>query len=124
MSEAEADIRRVIDARAAAVHKGDVEAMMADVADHVVVFDVVDPLRRTGKASSRDRAAEWVALYQGPITWENRDVRVLAGGDVAFCCMLSRVTGTLKTDTKVDMWFRTTLGLERLGSRRSVGGRD
>jgi ketosteroid isomerase-like protein len=31
--------------------------------------------------------------------------------------MLSRVTGTLKTGGRVDMWFRKTLGLERRDNR-------
>lgn len=53
---------------------GDVDAMMADVADGVVMFDMVDPLWRDGKAASRTRAAAWVS-YDGPIAWENRDVR-------------------------------------------------
>ncbi len=41
----ETEIRRIISARAKAVHDGDVEAMMSDVAEDVVTFDVVDPLR-------------------------------------------------------------------------------
>ncbi len=108
---------RIIDARAKAVRKGDVDAMMADVADDVVNYDVVDPLRRVGAAATRERAAAWVASYDGPINWESRDVQVTADDDVAFSHCLSRVTGTLKTGTGVDMWFRTTLGFRRVGGR-------
>jgi hypothetical protein len=62
----ESAIRLIIDARAKAVHAGDIEAMMAD---DVMIFDLVDPPRREGKPSSRQRAVEWVATYDGPISW-------------------------------------------------------
>jgi len=115
--ESEAAIRTIINARASAVHRSDVDAMMADVADDVVMFDVVDPLRRKGIASARERAVAWVASYEGTIGWESRDVHVSVEGDVAFSYALSRVTGKLKTGTSIDMWFRTTLGFRRIGGR-------
>jgi ketosteroid isomerase-like protein len=111
------EISPVIEAHAAAVKRGDVDAMMADIAEDVVMFDVVDPLRRIGRATARDRAVEWLAAYDGPITWENRDISIVADEEVGFASMLSRVRGTLKTGERVDMWFRKTLGLQRRGGR-------
>jgi ketosteroid isomerase-like protein len=113
----DADIRRVVDAQASAVGRGDVDAMVADVADDIVSFDVVNPLRRLGGGSVRERAAAWVASFDGPITWDNRDVVITAAGDVAFASMLSRVSGTLKNGTRIDMFFRKTLGLRRRDGR-------
>jgi uncharacterized protein (TIGR02246 family) len=113
MNSSEAEIRQILESRANAVRKGNVEAMSADVADDVIIFDVVVPLRRLGKAASRARAADWVASYEGAIGWESRDVEVFADGDVAFSHSLSHVTGKQKTGADVDMWFRTTLGLQR-----------
>jgi len=91
--------------------------LIAAVADDVVTFDVVDPLRSTGKAATRQRAVEWVASYDGPIAWDDRDVQVAVDGNVGFSHGLSHVTGTLKTGSDVDMWFRTTLGFRRIGGR-------
>jgi ketosteroid isomerase-like protein len=48
-------IARIIKARAQAVRAGQVDAIMADVADDIVTFDVVDPLRRTGKPAAHAR---------------------------------------------------------------------
>jgi ketosteroid isomerase-like protein len=56
---AETEIRRIIDARAAAVRIGDVDAMLADVAERVMVFDVVDPLRRVGRECANERTNGW-----------------------------------------------------------------
>jgi ketosteroid isomerase-like protein len=105
------------DARTEAINAGDVDAMGADVADDIVTFDVVKPLRSLGKAGSRKRANEWLANYDGRPRWENRDVTIVADGDVAFSHALSHVTGTLKTGTAVDMWLRTTLGFRRISGR-------
>ena len=105
-----AAIREIIEARARAVRAGDVDGMTANVAEDVVIFDVVEPLRREGKRASRARAAEWVASYDGPIGWQQRDVLITADGDVAFSHALSRVTGRLRSGSQVDMWFRSTLG--------------
>ncbi len=38
----ESAIRQIIEARAKAVRAGDVDAMVANVADDVVMFDVID----------------------------------------------------------------------------------
>jgi ketosteroid isomerase-like protein len=116
-ANSDAAIRRIIDARTEAINAGDVDAMGADVADDIVTFDVVKPLRSLGKAGSRKRANEWLANYDGRPRWENRDVTIVADGDVAFSHALSHVTGTLKTGTAVDMWLRTTLGFRRISGR-------
>ena len=91
--------------------------MVAGVAEDVVSFDVVDPLRRLGSGSVRERAAAWVASFDGPISWDNQDIVVTAADDVAFASMLSRVVGTLKNGTRIDMFFRKTLGLQRRDGR-------
>ena len=116
-ADAELPMRTIIEARSTAVRAGDVDGMIADLADDIVTFDVVSPLRRDGKASSRERAEAWIASYDGSIGWESRDVVVTADGDVAFSHALSHVTGNLKTGAVVDMWFRTTLGFRRTGDR-------
>jgi ketosteroid isomerase-like protein len=116
-SNTDGSIRAIIEARAKAVHAGDLDRLVTDLADDVMSYDVVDPLRREGKPSSRTRAAEWLAAYDGSVIWENRDVQITSGVDVAFSHSLSRVTGKLKTGTAIDMWFRTTLGFRRIGGR-------
>jgi ketosteroid isomerase-like protein len=111
------DLARIIEARAQAVRAGQVDAIMADVADDVVTFDVVDPLRRMGKLAARSRTAAWIDSYDGPIGFEIRDLQITVDGDVAFSHALNHVSGTLKAKATVDMWFRTTLGFRRIGGR-------
>ena len=117
VQENETAIRAIIEARAAAVRAGDVNAMMADVADDIVTFDVVDPLKDLGADSARKRAAQWMASYNGSIGWDSRDTQITTDGNVAFSHELSHVTGKLKTGAEVNMWFRTTLGFQRINGR-------
>lgn len=114
-SKAEQEIRALIEARSTAIQAGDIDAMVADLAEDVVSYDVTDPLRSEGKGPSRKRATEWLAAYDGKVSWENRDVQITADGNVAFSHGLSHVMGNLKTGAKIDMWFRTTLGFRRTG---------
>ena len=65
----------------------------------------------------RARAADWLASYESGIVWEDRDREITADDTVAFCSMLSHVSGALKTGTRVDMWFRKTLGFQHRGDR-------
>jgi ketosteroid isomerase-like protein len=113
----EAAIIAILDARARALRAGDLDGMMANVAEDVVMFDVVEPLARHGKAESRARAAEWLASYDGPIEWEQRDLRMTVDRSVAFSHALSRVRGRLKSGGQVDMWFRTTLGFRMVAGQ-------
>ena len=112
---AELAIHAIIEARSAAVRAGNVDGMIADLADDVVTSDVVSPLRRDGKAAARERAKGWIASFDGLIAWENHDVIIAANGDVAFSHSLSHVTGKQKSGSTVDMLFRTTLGFRRTG---------
>ncbi len=117
LENSEVAIRTIIEARSCALRARDVDGMMADVADDVVNYDVVDPLRRQGFSSSRERAAAWVSTFDGEVSLEIRDLRLEVDGDVAFSSGLSHVTGKQKTGTELDMWFRTTLGFRRNAGR-------
>jgi uncharacterized protein (TIGR02246 family) len=106
-------IRALIEARVAAVQAKDVAGLVASDAPQVVMFDVLPPLAYQGLATVRERAEKWVAGYRGPIGYEIRDVQIAAGQDVAFAHYLYHVTGELNDGTRVAMWVRATLGLQK-----------
>lgn len=107
----EGRIRRLIDDRVKAVRAKDVEAAMANVAPDIVSFDVVNPLLYIGSASSRKRAEQWFASFQGPIGFEISDLTIAASGDVAFCHGLNHVNAIKADGEKLEMWWRATLCL-------------
>ena len=115
----EAAVREVYDRWAKAFEAKDVNAIMALYApgDEVVAYDIVPPLQYKGKEAYRKDYEEFLSQYQGPIKVEYRDMRVVAGNHVAFVNALERLTGTLTTGQKVDMWVRATSGLRKIDGK-------
>ena len=111
----EARIRELIEERVGAIRAGDVDALMSAHAPDVVMFDVLDPLRYEGSEAVGERAGQWLSWYRGPVGYEVRDLSVTAGGGVAFCHYLYRVSGTMKNGREVDMWVRSTVCFRKTG---------
>ena len=113
LTETKNQIERMIVDRCRAVSEGDAIGIVKDVADHVVIFDVVGSMFAVGKSAALERAQQWLASYDSPPQWDVERLNVAASDSVAFCHCISRVRGTLKTQVEVDMWFRTTLGFQK-----------
>jgi len=109
----ENQIRALIADRVRVIHDKDVEALVTRVAPDVVSFDALPPLQRIGAEAIRARLQEWFGWYDGPIGYEVRDLCIAAGDDIAFAHFLYHVTGTMTKGNEVDMWVRTTMGLQK-----------
>lgn len=109
----EAQIRALLEERVQAVHEKDVETLVSAALPDIVSFDALPPLQRIGAEAVRARAAEWLGWYDGPVGYDIRDLHITAGDDTAFASYLYRVTGTMTNGSKVDMWVRSTMGLQK-----------
>jgi uncharacterized protein (TIGR02246 family) len=109
----EDQIRALIEDRVRAIGDKDVEALVAKAAPGVVSFDALPPLRRIGSEAIRARLQEWFGWYEGPIGYEVRDLRITAGDEIAFAHFLYHVTGRMTNGNEVDMWVRSTMGLQK-----------
>jgi uncharacterized protein (TIGR02246 family) len=111
----EAQIRQLIEEKAAALRARDADRMIAAYAPDVVQFDLAPPLRHVGP-EVRDATSlrTWLAGFHGPMDMEVRDLVVTVGGDVAICHSLNCLTATPQGMTEsFSLWFRVTLGLRR-----------
>jgi uncharacterized protein (TIGR02246 family) len=99
----------LLDAQIAAVRAKDVSGLLASYAPDVVVFDLVNSVAIPRSDALRKRAAEWLSSFEGPWGYEARDVRIVAGDDLAYCHSLNRVTGTTTLGKEIDMSWRATL---------------
>jgi ketosteroid isomerase-like protein len=106
-------IRALIEGRVRAIDDKDVEALVATAAPGVVSFDALPPLQRVGPEAIRTRLQEWFGWYDGPIGYEVHDLHITAGDDIAFAHYLYHVTGRMTNGKPVDMWVRTTMGLQK-----------
>ena len=107
-------IRALIEDRVRAIADKDIEALVARVAPGVISFDALPPLRRVGSEAIRARLQEWFGWYDGPIGYEVRDLRVTTSDDIAFAHFLYHVAGKMTNGKAVDMWVRTTMGLQKI----------
>ena len=112
----ETQIRELYNRWAKAFHAHDVDAIMSIYApgDALIAYDIVPPLQYLGNAAYRKDYETLLAQYDGPIEIEYRDLRIVAGDDVAFIHALERISGTLRGGQKSDIWIRATSGLRKI----------
>ena len=81
----------------------------------VVSFDLAPPpLQYVGREALRKSLAEWFPTFEGPIGYDVHDLNVTAGGDVAFCRSLNRLSGTRINGEETDVSVRATIGCRRV----------
>jgi ketosteroid isomerase-like protein len=95
-SAVEAEIHAIMQDRIEAVHAKDAARLVSHHAVDVVAYDLLEPLQYKGAADLRRRAQQWFDGYDGPMTYEIRDLAVVPGHGVAFCHGLHHVAGRLR----------------------------
>ena len=118
-AKSEAEIRDLYDRWAKAFRAHDLDGIMSVYAsdDTVISYDIVAPLQYVGRDAYRKDYEEFLAQYDGPIEIEYRDMRIVAGSDVAFLHALERMSGKLKNGQKSDLWVRATSGLRKINGK-------
>jgi len=110
----EQEIRALMDELTESIRARDVSRLMPHYAPDVMSFDVVNPLRYTGASEIEDRMEQWFSSFEGNIGYEVSDLKIAAGADTAFCHGLSHVSATKSGGGKLDMWWRATIGFEKI----------
>ena len=114
----ELHISEVMDNLAEAVRSKDADRLIANYADDVVAFDVVNPLQYIGADAVKERAEQWLATFEdGLVGYEVGDLRIFAGDDTAFCHCLNHVYAMRKDGVKLDMWWRATVCLRKMNGK-------
>jgi ketosteroid isomerase-like protein len=86
----------------------------------ILVFDLAPPLQYVGIDAYRKNFKEWFSSFQGPIGYEIRDLSITAGGDVAFCHSINRISGSRTSREKTDVWVRATVGFRKIDGKWMV----
>jgi uncharacterized protein (TIGR02246 family) len=113
----EAEIKRLIEGGVEAIRDKNIEGVMSLYAPEVVSFDIVPPLQYVGAEAFRKAWEAVFSSFQGPIDYELHDLSITVGDDVAFTYSLNRISGTLNTGQKTDLWLRWT------GCFRKINGK-
>jgi uncharacterized protein (TIGR02246 family) len=118
MHDNEHQIRNLIERWAEAVHAGDMDAVLADHAHDIVMFDVPPPYE--GVRGIDAYRETWPAFFE----WQARGASfeivtldVTAGDDVAFAYALLRCGMPEELQAKPENRLRLTLGLRKEDGR-------
>ena len=110
----EEKIRQMIDEWVSAVKDKDVDRLMTLYAPDVVVYDVPAPLQQKGADAHRQNFETWFASMPGLTTSAIRDLRIVAGEQIAFAHCLNHISNAPPDGkTTVDNWVRVTVCFER-----------
>jgi ketosteroid isomerase-like protein len=104
----EAEIKRVLEGGVEAVRARDIDGVMSLYARELVSFDIVPPLRYVGADAYRKRWEETFSSLQGLIDYAIHDLTITVGDDVAFTHSLNRISATMNTGQKTNLWLRWT----------------
>ena len=115
----EAEIRQLLDRWEKAFRAKDLDAVMSVYAPGkaTVAYDIVPPLQCVGRDTYRKNYEEFFAQYDGPIDFEFRDLRIVAGNDVAFLHSVERISGILKNGQRSEVWIRASSGLRKINGK-------
>jgi uncharacterized protein (TIGR02246 family) len=116
-SRNEAEIRKLIDDWATAFRAKDVERIMSFYAQDIVAYDIVPPLQYAGAEEYRKDWETMLAMCDGPLGYETRDMKIVAGEDTAFCHCLNHVTGKMTDGKAFDNWMRVTVGYQKIDGK-------
>lgn len=112
------DIRTMIHRWAEAVHRGDLDTVLADHAEDIVMFDVPPPHRGArGLEEYRDTWPRFFEWQRSGAVFEIVELEVTAGQEVAFARALLRCGKPTERDLVLEPRLRLTLGLRRDGEQ-------
>jgi uncharacterized protein (TIGR02246 family) len=118
MTDNEEQIRALIDRWAEAVHGGDLDAVLADHAEDIVMFDVPPP--HDGVRGIDAYRETWPPFFEWQAkgaSFEIVSLDVAAGDDVAYAYALLRCGTQQELAESPETRLRLTLGLRKEGGR-------
>jgi uncharacterized protein (TIGR02246 family) len=118
MTKDEAEIRALIERWALAVHEGDLNAVLADHADDIVMFDVPPPDDGVrGLDAYRETWPPFFGWQREGACFEIVSLDVTAGKDVAFAYGLLRCGSPEDLNNDPTNRLRLTIGLRKKAGR-------
>jgi len=113
----EAAIRELVESWARAVRAKDLDGILANHSTDMLMFDVPPPLQSKGIEAYKKTWELFFSWSNDPVVFDIKDMDIIAGSDVAFVAALMRCAGTEKNGERIELEFRLTIGLRRIGDQ-------
>lgn len=116
----EAEIRDLVENWARAVRTKNLHGILADHSPEILMFDVPPPAQSMGLEAYKKTWDVFFSWFQDSGIFNIEEMKITAGNDVAFVTALMRCGGTEASGEKVELQFRLTIGLRKVGGRWTV----
>ena len=113
----EATIRGIVENWARAVRTKNIDGILANHSSDVLMFDVPPPLQSKGIEAYKKTWDLFFSWSLDPVVFDFTTMNITAGSDVAFVTALMRCTGTEANRERIELEFRLTIGLRKVGSQ-------
>ena len=116
----EAAIGELVESWARAVRAKDLDGILANHSTDMLMFDVPPPLQSKGIEAYKKTWDLFFSWSDDPVVFDIKDMDIIAGTDVAFVAALMRCAGTEKNGERIEIEFRLTIGLRKIGGQWMV----
>jgi uncharacterized protein (TIGR02246 family) len=113
----EAVIRELVESWANAVRTKNLSGILANHSTDVLMFDVPPPLQSSGIEAYKKTWDLFFSWSQDSGVFDITEMNITAGEDVAFVTALMRCAGTEKNVERIELEFRLTIGLRKIGGQ-------
>ena len=113
----EAAIRELVESWAKAVRAKNLNGILANHSADVLMFDVPPPLQSSGIEAYKKTWELFFSWSQDSGVFDITEMNITAGDDVAFVTALMRCAGTEKNGERIELEFRLTIGLCKIGGQ-------
>lgn len=110
-----AAIEAMTQRRIDAIKAQDIEKALIGYSKKLIMFDVVGELSGTGDQSATDRLKIWFGTMEKLTDFEICIIDINVGQDVAYCNTFNHIVAIKKDGAELNMWWRETLGLKKIG---------
>ena len=113
----EAAIRELVENWAKAVRTNNLNGILANHSTDVLMFDVPPPLQSSGIEAYKKTWDLFFSWSQDSGVFDITEMNITAGDDVAFVTALMRCAGTEENGERIELEFRLTIGLRKIGGQ-------
>jgi uncharacterized protein (TIGR02246 family) len=113
----EAAIRELVESWAKAVRAKNLNGILANHSADVLMFDVPPPLQSSGIEAYKKTWDLFFSWSQDSGVFDITEMNITAGDDVAFVTALMRCAGTEENGERIELEFRLTVGLRKIGGQ-------
>jgi ketosteroid isomerase-like protein len=113
----EAAIRELIESWAKAVRTKKINGILANHSPEILMFDVPPPIQSKGIEAYKKTWDLFFSWSHDPVVFDISEMNITAGNDVAFVTALMRCAGTEANGERIELEFRLTIGLRKIGGK-------